>query len=105
MAVTGLQSCWAVLQRSRHGTQTRVRDVMCCKGEYRPLGEPDPALGRVRRGRPLGEIHANRMEGTLTGRLSGFRVLPPIGAGCGFDPKSGHIQDSNDDCINKWNNK
>ena len=30
---------------------------------------------------------------------------PPIRQGCGFDPQSGHIQESTNECISKWNNK
>ena len=31
-------------------------------------------------------------------------VVPTL-QGCGFDPQSGHMQASTNECINKWNNK
>ena len=31
--------------------------------------------------------------------------VAPMCQGCRFDPRSGHIQDSTKECINKWNNK
>ena len=33
------------------------------------------------------------------------RALSRLHQGCGFNPQSGHIRESTNECINKWNNK
>ena len=49
----------------------------------------------------------NAQEGDLLpwlGSSVGSRVIL-IHQGCGFDPWSRYIEDSTNECINKWNNK
>ena len=41
----------------------------------------------------------------LTGMAQLVRGSPNIHKGWGFDPRSGHIQESTNECINNWNNK
>ena len=79
-------------------------DWFCCVGQQLSwrdihLWRSLPCHGHLLH---LGQSSPNWLRALV--RRHGWSIVP-VSQGCDFDPQSGHIQESTNECISKWNNE